>query len=69
MNKGCLSLLLPWLRSNSADMSAPGEQSRGLSSISEGNIHSGIGGYEGGSYNTGYLGEEQVDTDDLGGEG
>jgi hypothetical protein len=60
---------LPWLRSNDTAMSKPGEPSSGLPSNAEGNIHSGIGGYEGGSYKTGYLGQEQVDTDDLGSEG
>jgi hypothetical protein len=68
VNKSCLAILLPWLRSNGTGASAPENLSE-RPPVSEGNIHSGIGGYEGGSYTTGYLGQGQGVSEDLSGEG
>lgn len=54
MGKGCLAVLFPWLGRSKRQAIRSGCEPTSQIGMAEGDMHSGAGGYEGGSYSGGY---------------
>lgn len=62
MGKGCLAVLFPWLGRSKEKALGIGDKPTSQIGMSQGDMHSGAGGYEGGSYSGGYLANNDGDS-------